>query len=155
MTLTHVRDLMSTELITLDVNHDFRSVTDMIKLKRLRHLPVVDRGKLIGLVTQRDLLRAQAKLMIELAKPATDGSDERVVTVRVQDFMTTKELITCGPAVPADDAARLMLERKLGCILVVDDDQLVGIVTEADLVKWAVEMMAKRRLEQGGGTLSA
>ena len=153
MSLTRVRDLMTTDLFTLDADHDFRAAGDTLSLKHVRHLPVIRGKKLVGLVTQRDLMRVQAKLMLELAKGDPKGSDERVVTVYMRDFMTTENLVTCGPATPADDAARLMLERKLGCVLVVEDERLVGIVTEADLVKWAVEMMAKLRLESSGGKL--
>lgn len=153
MSLTRVRDLMTSEPFTLDADHDFSSAGEMFKLRHVRHLPVVRGGKLIGLVTQRDLMRVQAKLMLELAKADPKGSDERVVSVNVRDFMTTEGLVTCTPATPADDAARLMLERKLGCVLVMEDEKLVGIVTEADVVKWAVEMMAKLRLESKSGKL--
>ncbi len=148
-----VRDLMTTDLFTLNADHHFGSAGELLAFKHVRHLPVVRKGKLIGLVTQRDLMRAQARLLLELTKADPKGSDERVVTVYVKDFMTKDDLVTCGPATPADDAARLMLDRKLGCVLVTDDGELKGIITEADIVKWAVEMMAKVRLEQAARTL--
>ncbi|MBW2462614.1 MAG: CBS domain-containing protein [Deltaproteobacteria bacterium] len=147
-----VRDLMTTDLFTLRADEHFGSAGEMLGLKHVRHLPVLDMGKLVGLVTQRDLMRAQARLMLELVKADPKGSDERVLTVYVKDFMTKDGLVTCGPATPADDAARLMLDRKLGCVLVTDEGELKGILTEADIVKWAVEMMAKVRLEQAART---
>jgi CBS domain-containing protein len=56
-------------------------------------------------------------------------------------------LATCSPDTPADDAMRLMLDHKMGCMLVTEGDTLLGIMTEADVLKWASEMMAKGRLE--------
>ena len=154
MSLTRVRDLMTSEIFTIDADQDFISVSDMMKLKYVRHLPVVRAGKLVGLVTQRDLIRAQAKLALELLKEKNETDEKRVVSVRVSDFMSTGPLLTCTSATPADDAARLMLDRKIGCVLVVENDVLVGILTESDLMKWSIEMMAKLRLEQAGKPLA-
>lgn len=146
MRTTLVADLMTREVITLAEDQDFVSGAQVMQLERVRHLPVVRGERLVGLVTHRDLLRAQAKLMDALADAPKD--EEVVVSVRVRDIMS-EALITCSPDTPADDAARMMLDAKIGCVLVTngDDERLAGIVTETDLVKWAVEVMAKMRFE--------
>lgn len=147
MTLMRVRDLMTTDLFTLDPEHDFVSADQIMRLRHVRHVPVVRQDVLLGLVTHRDLMRAQAKLFVAVAA-IEDDDEDRLVRVRISDFMTPRdELVTCTPATPADDAARLMLSKKIGCVLVVEDDRLLGILTEADLVAFTIEMMAKARLE--------
>jgi len=146
-----VLDLMTTELFTLDPDHDFVSVDQLMRLKHVRHVPIVKKGELQGLVTHRDLMRAQAKLLLEAAAAPKD--EETVISVRVGDFMTEDGLATCEASTPADDAARLMLTKKIGCVLVTEGKRLVGILTESDLVEWSVEMMAKSRLEERAGTI--
>lgn len=151
MTLMRVRDLMTTDLFTLAPSHDFVSADQIMRLRHVRHVPVVRDGQLVGLVTHRDLMRAQAQLFVAAAGVKHD--EERLISVRVADFMTPRaKLVTATPATPADDAARLMLSRKFGCVLIVEGDELVGILTEADLVAYTIEMMAKARLEHGASS---
>lgn len=140
MTVTLISDLMTKDVVTLSEDDDFVSADQIMRLEHVRHLPVVNAGKLVGLVTHRDLIAAQAKLLWSIPK----GSGERAVTVSVKDIMR-KDVVSCPAITPADDAIRLMLEKKLGCILVTRGEELVGIVTEADVVEWAVEVMAKHR----------
>ncbi len=151
MSLMRVRDLMTTEVFTVEPNQDFVSADQLMRLKHVRHVPVVKEDELVGLVTHRDLMRAQAKLLLDLAKVGDD--EETVVSVRIGEFMTSEGLTTCDPATPADDAARMMLTEKIGCVLVTDGKRLLGILTESDLVAWSVEMMAKERLEEASGTI--
>ncbi len=140
-----VADLMSTEVVTLTEGEDFVSANQIMKLRRFRHLPVVgDGNRLVGLVTHRDLLGAQATLMLALTE--AKSGDERDVTVTVGEIMS-EVLLTCRPIEPLDDAARLMIDARVGCMLVVEDDELVGILTQTDIMRWAVEMMAKQRFE--------
>lgn len=142
---TLVGDLMSTDLYTLSEDADFTDANQIMKLERVRHIPVLRGKKLVGLVTHRDLLGAQATLLLA-ASDAAGTDEDRVVSVTVGDIMS-EALLTCRPNEPADDAARLMLDTKVGCMLVVEDEELVGILTETDIMRWAVEVMAKHRFE--------
>lgn len=142
---TLVRDLMTTDVLTLSEDQDFVSAEQIMRLERLRHLPVLHDGRLVGLVTHRDLIRAQAKLMAALANAAP--GERRSVSVTAGEVMS-EALLTCAPDTPADDAARMMLDAKIGCLLVVDSERLVGIVTETDVLQWAVEVMAKQRFDE-------
>lgn len=146
MTITRVSDLMTTDVLTLDEADDFVSANQIMELKHVRHLPVTKGKRLVGLVTHRDLMRAQAKLYTMLA--GVDPDSERAVTVTVADIMS-EALLTCAPDTPADDAARMMLDAKIGCMLVTEGDILVGIVTETDVMTWAVEAWGKMRFESG------
>ena len=139
---TFVKDLMTKDVVSLNQDEDFVSADQIMRLKHVRHLPVVSGKKLVGLVTHRDLLRAQAKLLTTLS--ATD--EEQMISVTAADFMS-EVLVTCRPDTPADDAARNMRDKKIGCVLVTENDQLVGILTETDIMSWAIEVMAKHRFD--------
>lgn len=142
MTVTLISDLMTKDLVTLSEDDDFVSADQLMRLRHVRHLPVLRGRQLVGLVTHRDLITAQARMLWSV--PPGTGQRERAVTLGVKEVMRT-EVVTCAPITPADDAVRLMLEKRLGCILVTREGELVGIVTEADVVKWAVEVLAKNR----------
>ncbi len=134
---TTVRHLMSTDLATLQPDEDISFATGAMRFHRIRHLPVVEDAKLIGLVSHRDLLRAQAIV----ASRMRDGAKAGATAVPAREFMTT-ETQTVHPDTPADEAAALLVRHKIGCLPVVEDGALVGIVTEADFLSWAVGMLA-------------
>jgi CBS domain-containing protein len=143
--ITTVSDLMTSDVFTLDEDDDFVSAQQIMNLRYIRHVPVVHGKKLVGLVTHRDFMRAQVKLLARASTLPADG-EERVIRVKVAEFMT-KDLLTCPADTPADDAMRAMLDKKSGCILVVDGEELLGILTEADVVQWAIATLAKQRYE--------
>ncbi len=145
MNITTVSDLMTRDVFTLNEDADFISAQQIMDLRFIRHVPVVNGKKLVGLVTHRDFMRAQIRLLAKAAK-VPDDDEERLVRVRVSEFMS-KDLLTCPPDTPADDAMRAMLDRKIGCTLVVDGEELVGILTEADVVAWAISTLSKQRHE--------
>lgn len=122
-----VGDFMTRELVTLQESDDLALAEQMLKLGSIRHLPVVRGGKLVGLVTQRDLLRAA------LSHPA-----QRTTAAEVM----IRELTSVRPTTSLVQAARVMLEHKFGCLPVCEDDgKLVGIITEADFVRFAADMV--------------
>lgn len=119
-----VSDLMSTALITLKPD-DTINVADMeMKFALVRHIPIVDeRNKLVGMVSNRDILRAL-------------GASE-AKNVAVNKIMTRK-LHTVNQDDPAYMASELILQNKIGAIPVLgDDQQLVGLITETDFVRYA------------------
>ncbi len=116
-----VSDLMSTALMTVGPRDTVERADLDMKLAGIRHFPVVDeRNHLIGVVSDRDLLRAFGSREIE-----------RVV---VKDIMS-KKVQTVSEDTSAVDAVEAMLEHKIGCLPVVGDDgHLVGLVTETDFM---------------------
>ena len=132
-----VGDLMTTELVTLRRDESLNLAEQVMRLARVRHLPVVEAGALVGLVTHRDLLRAQVSVLAELSR---DERREIHTAIRVEDIMVA-EVRTAAPDTPAVAAARQMLEHKVGCLPVVQDERLVGIVTEADFLELAIRAL--------------
>ena len=132
MAATLVKDVMTADVTTLKRNERLTLADDLMNLGRIRHLPVLDDDgeQLIGIVSQRDLFRGA------LAQAIGYGQHARrklLDTLQVKDVMTD-ELITTTPETSLADAAKVLLERKIGCLPVVKDGRLVGILTEADFV---------------------
>jgi CBS domain-containing membrane protein len=129
-----VRDAMTREVATLRPDDELSIARDVMRLGRIRHLPVVDaEERLCGLVSHRDLLRSALLRRDEAGR--APGSDPR--TLRVSEVMT-REVAVTSPDEPLRDAAAEMFRRKLGCLPVLEGGRLVGIVTEADFVRLAL-----------------
>lgn len=130
-----VADLMTTDVITLNEDDNLDLAHMEMSLARIRHLPVVRKDRLVGLVTHRDILKAMCSVLAEL--DALEQSDV-LRGVNVQEIMMPK-VETVDPDDNAAEAGRRMLEGKIGCLPVVSNgDKLVGIITEADFVELAV-----------------
>jgi CBS domain-containing membrane protein len=126
---------MSREVVTLLENDTLHVADDVMGLARIRHMPVVDEeGAVVGLVSQRDLFRGALARTLgygEFARQRLYGM------LRVKDVMS-KEIATVSSGTPLSEAARMMLDRKIGCLVVVDGGELVGILTEGDFVGLAL-----------------
>ena len=131
MTEKTVREIMTSEVMTLRHNDTLRLATDLMTLAQVRHFPVVDAGRLVGVVSQRGLFRASLTAIIKNKKISA-----RTVlgTVAVKDAMNVPAT-TISPDASIREAARIMVERHIGCLPVVDEGRLVGIVTETDFLK--------------------
>lgn len=128
-----VADLMRKEMLTLGRNDTLSIADDLMKQKRVRHLPVLDDyGDLCGIVTQRDLFRGAVLRSLGYGSRA---EEMMLASLAVKDAMT-EDPITVGPDTPLADAARLLLEHSIGCLPVLDGGRLVGILTEGDFVRF-------------------
>ena len=130
-----VRDIMSAEVTTLGRNDTLLLAKDIMNLGRIRHFPVVEDDELVGVVSQRDLYRASLGTVMQYGEKAQRAFLESVV---VKEIMV--DPISIGPDATVGDAARLMMEHKIGCLPVLENDRLVGIVTETDMLQVVVDM---------------
>ena len=132
--MTTVGDVMTKDVETLAAEDSLVLADSMMRMRRFRHLPVTRHGKLVGLVTHRDLLRGQ----VEITATLRVSEEDSFVSLAVGELMTT-DVATARASDSAVDAAERILDNKFGCLPVVDEDEnLIGIVTEADLLRWAV-----------------
>jgi CBS domain-containing membrane protein len=127
-----VRDVMTADPTTLKRNDKLTLADDIMRLGRVRHLPVTDDDgqTLVGIVTQRDLFRDALAQALGYGK-----RDQRKLldSLAVKDVMTTA-VVTIRPDASLVYAARVLTERKIGCLPVVENGRLVGILTEGDFV---------------------
>ena len=132
MTKLKVRDVMTADPTTLKRNDKLALADDIMRLGRVRHLPVLDDDgqKLVGIVTQRDLFRDALAQALGYGKPA---QRKILDSLAVKDVMATA-VVTVRPDASLVYAARLLTERKIGCLPVVENGRLVGILTEGDFV---------------------
>lgn len=130
-----VRDIMSAEVTTLGRNDTLLLAKDIMNLGRIRHFPVVEDDELVGVVSQRDLYRASLGTVMQYGEKAQRAFLE---SVAVKEIMV--DPISIGPDATIGDAARLMVEHKIGCLPVLEDDRLVGIVTETDMLQVVVDI---------------
>ena len=133
-----VSDIMTADLVTLEEHEDLSLADSIMALGRIRHLPVVTDGALVGLVTHRDILASHAARP-QAGDSVAEATAETAARRRVLagDIMT-REVRTVSPETTVLDAARIIHEHKLGCLPVVDGGKLVGIVTEADFVQLVI-----------------
>jgi CBS domain-containing protein len=129
-----VKELMTADVVTIGRNDELSVADDIMKMKRVRHLPVLEEGRLVGVLSQRDLFLAALSTAMGFGQKA---SQEFLKTVPVKEVMTG-ELITVAPSDDVTAAAHLMIDHKIGCLPVVDDGKLVGLLTESDFVKLAL-----------------
>lgn len=126
-----VRDVMTQEVTALKRNDQLSLADDIMQLGRVRHLPVLeDDGRLAGILSQRDLFRGALARALGYGQRAQRKMLDNLL---VKEVMSS-EVITTKPDTPLVEAARVLLERKIGCLPVVEGGQLVGILTEADFV---------------------
>jgi acetoin utilization protein AcuB len=127
-----VREAMSSEVTTLEVNDKLSIADDVMRLGRIRHMPVLDEdGSIVGIVSQRDLFRGALARSLGYGEHA---QQKLLGLLFVKDVMTTNPS-TIGPDEPLSEAARRLHKEKIGCLLVTEDDKLVGILTESDFVQ--------------------
>lgn len=141
MTLeTRIDEIMTRDLIVLEEWENLSDVAHDMTRHHLRHLPVVDKGRLVGLVSHRDLLRYTT------SEPGPQGiAASRDLRQKESTFVFSimiRDVTTIGPHAPVADAVRLLLSTGFGCLPVVDDEGLlVGIVSERDLLKLLAGML--------------
>ncbi len=124
-----VRDIMRSPAVSVSADTTLENAYRTMREKGIRHLPVLEEGKLVGVITDRDLRLATSVLA---PSPFAPGS-------RVSGVMCSRPL-TADPSDPVEDAARIMREKKIGCLPVLDDGRLIGIVTGLDLLDALIRM---------------
>ena len=133
-----VNKKMTKNPVTISSTTTVADAFDLMRTKKFRRVPVVDNGKLVGIVTDRDLRQVTAS-------PATSLSifelNYLLAKMQVKEVMT-KKVVTIHPDATVEEAALLMSTNKIGGLVVVDDAQaVVGIITETDIFKCLIDVM--------------
>jgi acetoin utilization protein AcuB len=125
-----VRSSMTTHVWTASVRTTIAEALSLTRAHRIRHLPVLENGRVVGLVTERDL---------HLAMPPVWAADRdelmAALTERRVDEVMTTDVVVVTPDTPLEDAARELYTHRIGCLPVLDGETLVGILTERDVLR--------------------
>jgi acetoin utilization protein AcuB len=128
---------MKANPITVGPLDSFRHAMNLIRQRGIRHLPVVEGGRLVGIVTDRDVRQASPSAATSLEVHELHYLLEKI---KIRDIMTS-EVVTATPEMPIEAAARLMLTHRIGSLPVLRGMALVGIITETDILSAFVEVM--------------
>src|SRR4030042_6686242 len=132
-----IRDMMTKNPITVESEALVWDAQKILKENNFRRLPVVDKGKLVGIITKHDLLEASPS-------PATSLSifelNYLLSKMKAKDIMK-KNPVTITPDTPFEEALKLGQEKKIGAFPVVDNGKLVGITTESDIIRFLTRVL--------------
>lgn len=136
-----VGERMSRPVITVSPEAPINDVLAMFRKEHIRRAPVIKNGKLVGIVSQTDLLNASPSPVTSLSVWEMNYLLSKVTVSRVM----SKKVRTVDAGTPIEEAARVMADNKIGGLPVMSAGKLVGIITETDLFKVFLEMMGARQ----------
>ena len=131
----HIRDIMTTRVATVSMDDRLSVIKDIFEQAHFRHLLVLEEGELVGVISDRDLLRAISPY---LDTDAEMNRDTETLNRRAHQIMS-REPITISPERSLQEAASIMLEQHVSCLPVLENGALVGIISWKDLLRAALE----------------
>lgn len=131
---------MSHPVITVPPEMQITKAHELMSVEKVHRLPVVKNGKLVGIISEQDILKAYPSTVTTLAVWEVTSLLEKI---KVKDVMN-KQVSTVQENTPIEQAARLLADNKIGSLPVMRGDELVGIITETDLFRIMLEMLGAR-----------
>ncbi|MFW5731377.1 MAG: CBS domain-containing protein [Desulfonatronovibrionaceae bacterium] len=133
-----VKDIMTRDIFTLKETDNLALARSVMNLAKIRHIPIVtENNRFIGLLTHRDILSATVSKLAELDSQTQKELDLGIPVLEIMNASVQ----TVGPEDSLREAAGLLLEHKFGCLPVLEDGFLVGIVTEADFLNLTISLL--------------
>jgi len=132
-----VEDIMTRDVETVSPSTNICDALAIMEERRIRHLPVLAGGALVGIVSEGDLKEAQSLVI----RDCREGAERRTPV----EVVMRRRVFTAHPLDPIEEAALVMYRRRIGCLPVVSGGELVGIVTQTDLIRSLVELMGVNR----------
>jgi len=130
-----VEELMTSKVFTVEPHDMIDRVFFLIHYEKVRHLPVVEKGKVIGIVSDRDMYKALGpKSNSNAIEGGHKGSELHVIPKKVMNIMR-RGIFTVDPDTMASEAAAIMAEHKIGALPVVKNGKLVGILSSTDILR--------------------
>ena len=127
-----VCEIMMGSPVTLEPDKTLDLANDIIMLGRIRHIPIVENGRLVGLLSERDLIGTAANQIFGLKQKTRSAL---LKTFLIKDVMKTR-VLTVEPDTGIREAARIMATKKIGCLPVMSEGALVGLVTTTDILRY-------------------
>ncbi|MDR1322202.1 MAG: CBS and ACT domain-containing protein [Gracilibacteraceae bacterium] len=133
----YVEQFMTSQVFTVKPADNILAARDLMKSKNISRLPVVQGGRIAGIVTDGDLRTAQPSSVTTLSRFEMTELLSKVTVASV----ATKKVVVCPPHTLLEDAASIMRRQKIGALPVVDGEKLLGIITENDLLDAFLDVM--------------
>jgi acetoin utilization protein AcuB len=135
-----VRNHMTAKVQTLTEDARLRQAVELVLVRRVRHVPIVDRaGRLVGIVTDRDVMRALPSPLSPIAHQMYESLLDNTPVTKVR----TREPITVEASVPLREAVITMLDRKISGLPVLENGVLAGMLTQTDALRAYLELPRK------------
>ena len=132
-----IRKIMQTELVVLRAEEPLIKALEATASERIRHLPIVDGDRLVGMVTITDIKHATPSPLIE----GNQAEYRKILYDTPVSRIMRRSPITASPDATLAEVMRLMVANKIGCLPIVEGDKLVGIVSEIDVLKALLEVL--------------
>src|SRR5262245_11490680 len=132
-----VADVMARDVVTLTQEHTLRDAIELLQRSRIRHLPVVDGLGLLGIVTDRDVKRATPSILSGVGEAEYLKAIGAITVAQIM----TRDPITVSGRSSLKAAVGILLSQRVGALPVVDDGNLVGILTHRDVLRVAFDML--------------
>lgn len=132
---TPVSSIMTSKMVTVGTNDDLRKVADLMKKHHIRHIPVVSGNKLVGVISQTDIMRLSFGNLFEGQAEA----DEAILDMLKIEQVMVHHPKTVSPNDTIRDVATYLTQAEFHALPVVDDSKLVGIVTTTDVIKYLID----------------
>ncbi len=132
-----VQDIMQRGVVVLSPGTRLAEAMHLLQRRGVRHLPVLDQGRLVGIISDRDLKGAIASAVLSKSGPAIMSFLDRLTAAEVM----TRDVVTIAPMFPVEEAARLMVTKKISALPVTEGERLVGILTETDVLHLFIRAM--------------
>jgi acetoin utilization protein AcuB len=131
---------MTTDLITLQENETLLDATLIFARSGVRHIPILRDKRLAGVVTERDLKHYTPSILSGI--PVEEYN--RLMETTPLSKIMVRDMVTVRPDASIYEAVQTLLDRRIGCLLVVNNDELKGIITTTDMLKMLVELLRER-----------
>ncbi|HEY2385508.1 MAG TPA: CBS domain-containing protein [Candidatus Binatia bacterium] len=136
---------MEKEILTIHEDDHLDVADGVMRFSRVRHIPVVSDGEVVGIVSQRDLFRAGISSVL-----AFRGKAEREWLAKISiDEVMTAPVFTIGPDESVQSAVAIMLNKRIGCLPVVEGGKLVGILSESDCLRCLARLLEIGEAREG------
>jgi len=144
LTSRTIKEIMSSPAITVNVNEDFSRVEEMFVNKNIRHLPVLEAGQLVGIITQKDLYKMVSPRkvfgQIDFQKDMiVDGEfvySKELLDKYILNHVMRKNPLSLGSEATIGEAVHILVSSKISCVPIVDNSKkVIGIVTRYDILK--------------------
>jgi acetoin utilization protein AcuB len=128
---SRVRDYMTRDPQTLDSKNTLLDAALMLRRLELRHIPILEDGRLVGILTDRDVGRVAPSILMGISPQDYNRVFEDTPVAKVM----TRNLLSTTPEAPLAEAVHLLYNHKVGCLPVLEDGRLVGIITVVDMLR--------------------